>query len=142
MVIGVDFDGTCTTHEFPFIGKEIGAVPVLKKLIKSGHKLVLFTMRSNSESHDGFSDEIPEVHTGAFLNEAIKWFQRNKIELYGVQENPTQKKWTTSPKAYCHLYIDDAALGCPLTFNRELSDRPFVNWIEVENILKSMRIIQ
>lgn len=142
MVIGVDFDGTCTTHEFPFIGKEIGAVPVLKKLIKSGHKLVLFTMRSNSESHDGFSDEIPEVHTGPFLNEAIKWFQRNKIELYGVQENPTQKKWTTSPKAYCHLYIDDAALGCPLTFNRELSDRPFVNWIEVENILKSMRIIQ
>ena len=80
MVIGVDFDGTCTTHEFPFIGKEIGAVPVLKKLIKSGHKLVLFTMRSNSESHDGFSDEIPEVHTGPFLNEAIKWFQRNKID--------------------------------------------------------------
>lgn len=25
MIIAVDFDGTCVTHEFPRVGKEIGA---------------------------------------------------------------------------------------------------------------------
>ena len=33
MEICVDFDGTCVTHEFPKVGKDIGAVPVLKKLV-------------------------------------------------------------------------------------------------------------
>ena len=46
MVIAVDFDGTCTTHEYPSIGKDIGAVPVLKKLVRNGHKLIIWTMRS------------------------------------------------------------------------------------------------
>lgn len=34
MVIAVDFDGTCVTHEFPKIGKDIGAIPVLRKLVE------------------------------------------------------------------------------------------------------------
>ena len=25
MYIGIDFDGTCTTHDFPKVGKDIGA---------------------------------------------------------------------------------------------------------------------
>ena len=33
MIIAVDFDVTCVTHEFPKVGKDIGAVPVLKELI-------------------------------------------------------------------------------------------------------------
>jgi len=33
MEICIDFDGTCVTHEFPKVGKDIGAVPVLKKLV-------------------------------------------------------------------------------------------------------------
>ena len=47
MEIAIDFDGTCTTHEFPKIGKDIGAVRVLKRLINNGHNLILFTMRSD-----------------------------------------------------------------------------------------------
>lgn len=31
MIIAVDFDGTCVTHEFPYVGKEIGAAEVLKE---------------------------------------------------------------------------------------------------------------
>lgn len=34
MVIAVDFDGTCVTHEFPKIGKDIGAIPVLRELVE------------------------------------------------------------------------------------------------------------
>jgi hydroxymethylpyrimidine pyrophosphatase-like HAD family hydrolase len=119
-IIAVDFDGTCVTHDYPRIGKDIGSIPVLKRLVENGHNLILWTMRSGKE-----------------LNDAIKWFDDNGIELYGIQENPTQKSWTNSPKAYAELYIDDAALGCPLKMDRSLSNRPFVDWEEVGNLLFS-----
>ena len=56
-IIGIDFDGTCVTHEFPRIGKDIGAVPVLKELIANGHDLILFTMRSDIHNPLAWSDE-------------------------------------------------------------------------------------
>ena len=37
MILAVDFDGTCVTHEFPEVGRDIGAVPVLKELVEKGH---------------------------------------------------------------------------------------------------------
>ncbi len=115
MYIAVDFDGTCVTHEYPNIGKDIGAVPVLKKLTDSGHKIILNTMRSGKE-----------------LAAAIKWFIDNDIPLFGANENPTQKSWTTSPKVHAHIYIDDAALGCPLKNDPSISDRPYVDWEKVK----------
>jgi len=118
MIIAIDFDGTCVTHDFPFIGKDIGAVPVLKRLVECGHKLILWTMRS-----DG--DKYPDV-----LDAATKWFKDNDIPLYGINKNNDQS-WSTSPKAYCHLYIDDAALGCPLRFNPEFHSRPFADWYSI-----------
>lgn len=50
------------------------------------------------------------------LQDAIDWFKKYDIPLFGVNEkkNPTQKDWTSSPKPYAHIYIDDAALGVPL----------------------------
>ena len=122
MYIAVDFDGTCVTHEYPRVGKDIGAVPVLKKLVDSGHHIILNTMRSGKE-----------------LVDAVQWFADNDIPLYGANENPTQKEWTLSPKVYAHLYIDDAALGCPLKFDRAVSDRPFVDWEVVDTYLGSRR---
>jgi hypothetical protein len=119
MYIAVDFDGTCVTHEYPRIGKDIGAVPVLKKLTDSGHKIILNTMRSGDK-----------------LVEAIQWFADNNIPLYGANANPTQKDWTDSPKVFANLYIDDAALGCPLIFDHAVSSRPFVNWNAVEEYLE------
>ena len=46
MQILIDFDGTCTTHAFPYVGKDIGAASVLKELTEAGNDLILFTMRS------------------------------------------------------------------------------------------------
>ncbi len=134
MIIAIDFDGTCVTHEFPKIGKEIGAAPVLRKLIESGYKLILFTMRSDIVNPTGTDNEL-HLESGNYLTEALNWFKDNNIPLYGVQTNPTQHTWTTSPKAYAQLYIDDAALGCPLMMDVRLSERPFVNWSEVEEQL-------
>ena len=122
MEICIDFDGTCVSHEFPLVGKEIGAAPVLKKLVEKGHKLILFTMRSNGQT--------PDV-----LTPALEWFSTNGIPLYGLNKNPTQGRWTTSPKAYGQLYIDDAALGCPLTYDPTGHLRPYVNWKAVEEWL-------
>jgi hypothetical protein len=141
MEICIDFDGTCVTHEFPKVGKDIGAAPVLKQLIKSGHKLILFTMRSDIEKPTSDDYNIKAVG-GKYLTDALDWFKKNDIELYGVNENPKQKTWTHSPKAYGQLYIDDAALGCPLTYKPELSERAFVDWIAVKYYLQHTGIIK
>lgn len=122
MIIGIDFDGTCVTHEFPKIGKEIGAVKVIKELVANDHQIILFTMRSNNGEN-------------RYLDDAVKWFEDNGIPLYGINENPTQYKWTSSPKPYCHIYIDDAALGCPLIY-KSWDKRPFIDWSEISNMLK------
>jgi len=131
--INVDFDGTCVTHKYPFIGKDIGAVPVLQRLAAHGHQLILFTMRSNKlvDIHD--PDTIGETYTNT-LSDAINWFKKNEIPLYGIQSNPTQKHWTSSPKSHADIMIDDSALGCPLIYPN--GDRPYVDWVMVEKILE------
>lgn len=141
MVIAIDFDGTCVTHEFPKVGKDINAVPVLKKLIKNGHKLVLFTMRSDLEEVSS-NDYNIENKAGKYLSEALKWFENNEIPLYGINSNPDQKSWTSSPKAYAELYIDDLALGCPIIYDQSYSSKAFVDWKTVEEWLKQSGIIK
>lgn len=112
MIIAIDFDGTCVKHAYPKIGEDIGAVPVLKEMVKNGHQLVLNTMRS-----------------GKLLNEAIQWFENNGIKLSGANHTPGQATWTASPKVYANVYIDDAALGCPTTMDDE--GNIYVDWIIV-----------
>lgn len=140
MYICIDFDGTCVTHEFPSIGKDIGAIPVLKELVKNNHKLILFTMRSNMKDVKSLDYNI-HSQSGNYLDEAVEWFKNNKIPLYGINVNPDQITWTESPKAYGQLYIDDAALGIPLKYNINISERPFVDWEEVYKLLKSQNVI-
>jgi hypothetical protein len=124
MKIAVDFDGTCVTHAFPAVGQEIGANEVLLELTKKGHKLILFTMRSDN------------VKTGQmYLTDAVNWFKKWNIPLYGIQSDPQQKAWTTSPKCYAEIYIDDAALGAPLVYNPDMSDRPFIDWSLAKDFL-------
>lgn len=117
LVVAVDFDGTCVTHEYPNVGRDIGAQKVLSRLVQEGGKIILWTMRS-----------------GKHLQDAVDWFKNNNIPLYGVQRNPTQDGWTESPKAYAKIYIDDAALGCPLKSDTN-TEKPFVDWTMVEQLL-------
>lgn len=133
IIIGVDFDGTCVTHDYPRVGLDIGAAPILKRLADNGHKLMLWTMRGTKPHTDGTDT----------LGDAVKWFSDNDIPLWGVNENPTQKAsgWSNSNKQHAELYIDDAALGCPLILNTEKSARPFVNWIVVEAYLEGIGLI-
>ena len=141
MIIAIDFDGTCVTNEFPRVGIDIGAVPILKKLTDNGHKLILFTMRSNRNDNNPIEDKNIQNVTGQFLDDAVNWFKQNNIPLYGIQTNPTQTEWTTSPKAYAQLYIDEAALGCPIKYDTEVSRNAFVDWERVEISLKLKGLI-
>lgn len=119
MIIAIDFDGTCVDHCYPVIGKNNPlAVETLKDLIKLGHKLILWTMRSDKE-----------------LQDAVTWFKNNDIVLYGIQSNPEQYTWTTSKKCYAQLYIDDAAFGAPL-IKFELFNRPCLDWSKVREYFK------
>ena len=141
VTIAIDFDGTCTTHEFPEIGKDIGAVPVLRELVSNGHRLILFTMRSDIESPQS---EDPNIIAkgGNYLTAAVNWFTENGLPLYGIQTNPTQRSWTTSPKCYAELFIDDAGLGIPLSRDRYLSSRPYVDWVAVMKLLVERGLIK
>lgn len=136
MDIVIDFDGTVVSHEFPKVGNDIGAVPVLKELVENGHNLILFTMRSDVNNPTSKNPEIV-IQAGNYLWDAVAWFRENDIPLYGIQTNPTQHTWTGSPKAYGNLIIDDSALGCPLTCDTNISSRPFVDWVAVRKWLIS-----
>lgn len=138
ITINIDFDGTCVTHEFPNVGKSIGAEKVLRRLTDNGHQLILFTMRADRKRKKKTQDTTIQDVTGLFLTDAVNWFKNNDIPLYGIQANPTQKNWTTSPKSYAELMIDDSALGCPLIVDITYSTRPFANWEVIEDYLDNM----
>jgi hypothetical protein len=111
MYICVDFDGTVVDHRYPDIGRPAPeAIEHLKDWVAKGAKIILFTMRSGEE-----------------LAEAAQYLKKAGVELFGVNRNPTQDKWTESPKAYGQLYVDDAAFGCPLIQPIGFA-RPCVDW--------------
>lgn len=118
MIIALDFDGVCVADDYPKIGPDIGAVPVLLEMAARGHKLILYTIRS-----------------GQALRDAENWFKAYGIPLFGINRNPIQWRFSTSPKVYAHLYIDDHALGCPLKSDPAVSGKPFVDWDKVRAIL-------
>jgi hypothetical protein len=98
-------------------------------------------MRSDRTEAKPVIDPTIQNVTGKFLTDAVNWFKDNEIPLYAVQSNPDQHNWTESPKSYAEMMIDDSALGCPLKYNPELSNRPFVDWEKVEEILIKSEII-
>ncbi|MEP4190891.1 MAG: hypothetical protein ABJN51_07420, partial [Sneathiella sp.] len=98
----------------------------MKEWQKAGAQLILFTMRSDA----------PER---GHLTEAVAYLKSNGIELFGINTNPTQDIWTTSPKAYGHLYVDDAAFGCP-THQPSDFNRPAVNWQAIGEDIEHMII--
>jgi hypothetical protein len=116
MYICVDFDGTIVDHRFPDIGPPVpNALEWLKKWQQAGARLILFTMRSDGE------------RGGESLSKAVNYLNENGIELYGINKNPSQVHWTSSPKAYGKIYIDDAAFGCPMIHPEDFL-RPCVDW--------------
>lgn len=114
-IIGIDFDGTCVTDLFPYVGDNIGAASVLRKLADK-NLLILYTVRD-----------------GKYLQDAVDWFKYNHINLYSVNYNP--EPVSSSPKLYCNYYIDDRNIGTPLT------DKGYVDWNKMLVLLKQKNLL-
>lgn len=123
ITIAIDFDGTIVSHDYPHIGYDLGAVPLLKELQSKGHRLILYTMR-----HD------------QLLQKAIDWCAQRGLKFNYINTNPDQKSWTTSPKIYADIYIDDAAMGCPIKFMDGVR-RPVVDWDKVRRLLEEEGVL-
>ena len=122
-IIAIDFDGTIVTHEYPYVGKPLPyANDVIKMLIENGHKCFLYTMRDGSE-----------------LLDAIEYCQENGLDMCGWNESPEQ--FSESPKQYAQFYVDDAAVGCPLSFDSKFSKRPYVNWVAVARYFEMVGLL-
>lgn len=114
-IIGIDFDGTCVTDLFPYVGDNIGAASVLRKLADK-NLLILYTVRD-----------------GKYLQDAVDWFKYNHINLYSVNYNP--EPVSSSPKLYCDYYIDDRNIGTPLT------DKGYVDWNKMLVLLRQKNLL-
>jgi hypothetical protein len=128
-VIAIDFDNSTVSNDYPHVGKSIGSEEVLKELIVKGHRLILWTMREGKE-----------------LLDAIDWYSKNNIELYGVQRNPQQMSFIdepdlilNTPKPRCDYFIDDLAVGCPLI--KEENKEPHINWKIMRVLLKEKGLL-
>lgn len=122
--IGIDFDGTMVKHDYPNIGADIeGAIETVKELIAAGHKVILYTMRS-----------------GDRLVEAVEYLEECGIKFYAINENPSQKYWTNSPKIFFNILIDDISLGCPLVIPEK--GRPYVDWERVGELLVDRGLLE
>ena len=124
MIIGIDFDGVCVLHDYPFMGQDVpDAEDSLRFLMFGGHKLILNTMRSGRE-----------------LSNAVQWFSERSIGLNGIQYSPGQTDWSSSPKCYAHLYIDDCGLGIPLIYPEV--GRPYVDWKKSMLMIKDLKVVE
>ena len=119
ITIAIDFDGTLVKHHYPKIGDEVpNAIDLIKDYTENYNVVwILNTMRS-----------------GKLLDEAVKWCEKHKITLYGINHNPSQDEWTESTKTYAQFYIDDSNVGCPLIFDK--NERPYVDWEKIDKSLK------
>lgn len=125
MFIAIDFDGTIVEHQFPDIGRAVpGAFEWMKRWQEAGAKLILWTMRSDGRTGEG-------KENGPVLTQAVQFCRDNGLEFFAVNGNPTQSAWTNSTKCYAHIYVDDAAFGCPLRAASKQSIRPCVDWEQV-----------
>lgn len=122
MIIGLDFDSTIVTNEYPEVGSDLGSIPYLLHAQRLGAEFILFTMRD-----------------GAELRDAANYLIDRGVRLLGVNVNPTQWQFTMSPKAYCHMYIDDRNIMIP-TLDGENVDWSVVGPCLVDAVKERYRI--
>jgi len=109
LIIAVDFDGTIVADAYPKIGKPIlFAFDTLKKLQSEGHRLILWTYRSEEK-----------------LEEAILFCKKNGIEFYAVNKNFPEENYDEkdSRKIHADLFIDDRNIG------------GFLGWSEIYKLI-------
>lgn len=150
----IDFDGTCipSLPDNGYTEHETGAERVLKRLVQSGHDLVLWTAR-NSSRNNPFNYIGGKFRNESSLDEAVRWFSEREIPLAGINEVPGEEDIVGySRKALGHFMIDDTAIGTPLiwdnvnyySYEKEeyvTAQTYYVDWERIENILTNVGLI-
>ena len=97
LILAIDFDGTIVDDAYPKIGKpKLFAFETLKRLQKDGHRLILWTYRSDIR-----------------LQEAVDFCKENGLEFYAVNKSfpEEQLDYSKSRKIHADLFIDDRNIG-------------------------------
>ena len=97
LILAIDFDGTIVDDAYPKIGKpKLFAFETLKRLQKDGHRLILWTYRSDIA-----------------LEEAVEFCKQNGLEFYAVNKSfpEEQFNYSKSRKIHADLFIDDRNIG-------------------------------
>ncbi len=110
MIIAVDFDGVLCEKKWPDIGapnKKL--INHLKALQTLGHKIILWTCRTDDPFMDGRTGQ-----SRFLLNEAIHFCAEQGLTFNQINEpDPDSlKMYGGNPrKIYAHVYIDDNNAG-------------------------------
>lgn len=146
----IDFDGTCVPAlpESGMCNVDTGAARVLMRIVRAGHKIVLWTCRNNSADNPfNFREEETS------LEEAVRWFKERRIPLYGINGYKEERQLVgKSRKLFGEFLIDDTSIGIPLSWGEveyvsyktgEIkSDYTYcVDWNAIESILEKDNVI-
>lgn len=130
ITIAVDFDGTVVCMDYPYLGEPVPmAFEYLRRFKEEGAQLILWTMRSTNTSN------------GDVLTPALDFCKANGVVFNQVNENKEQHRWTDSPKAYATYYVDDQAIGCPLSNDVDKNGRRYVNWSRVGPLILGILVV-
>ncbi len=118
LILAIDFDATLAEHQFPRIGPEVPeAINWCKVFQKLDAKLILWTVRQDGP-------KMGDVRTAA-----VNWCKDRGLVFDAVNNDLAVYQFDQGNKIYAHIYIDDAALGCPVIWTP--SGARVVDWSKV-----------
>jgi len=109
LIIAIDFDGTIVEDAYPKIGKPmIFAFETMKKLQSEGHRLILWTYRSDRK-----------------LQEAVDFCKQQGLEFYAINKSYPEEEFDgkISRKINATFFVDDRNIG------------GFIGWTAVHKLL-------
>ena len=109
LIIAIDFDGTIVEDAYPKIGKPmIFAFETMKKLQSEGHRLILWTYRTDKK-----------------LQEAVNFCKQQGLEFYAINKSYPEEEFDgkISRKINATFFVDDRNIG------------GFIGWTAVHKLL-------
>ena len=109
LIIAIDFDGTIVEDAYPRIGNPmIFAFETMKKLQSEGHRLILWTYRSDIK-----------------LQEAVDFCKQQGLEFYAINKSYPEEEFDdkVSRKIHANLFVDDRNIG------------GFIGWTKVHKLV-------
>ena len=109
LIIAIDFDGTIVEDAYPNIGKPmIFAFETMKKLQSEGHRLILWTYRTDKK-----------------LQEAVDFCKQQGLEFYAINKSYPEEEFDgkISRKINATFFVDDRNI------------EGFIGWTAVHKLL-------